>query len=94
MTQDKLEELTYKNGLAIEQLIGVTKKTSSDVDRLVKQHERDDINPNDMDWCKSKLVILNPVVQALKYPKAIVLMIIGLYFMAISDFRALLLNLF
>lgn len=63
---------------------------------FVRLHDRVDGYHNELevlkDDIKSKMLLLNPIFTILKYPRATLLAVIGLYFMAISDFRDIILS--
>lgn len=65
-------------------------------DSFKRAHSRIDENSHILetiqDDVKAKMLLLNPVFTMLRYPKATLLAVVGLYFMAISEFRNIILS--
>jgi hypothetical protein len=94
MTKEVIEKITYDNGVAIQELTGIVKQVSKDLDVPIKDKAEHNKNINRLlkanerlDEHEAGLVILEPLILMLKYKRASILMFVGLYATTISEIR-------
>ena len=108
MDQNKLEELTLSNSLAIQKVLGaieVTNLNVSNTDKSVKLLTKDikesmcakndcnDVNDRVISLeCKMKE--LSPFIVITRFPKASALMVVGLYALTVKETRTPILGFF
>ncbi len=94
MNQDRLEELTFANSLAIKEILGAVELTNQNVNRLSNDIENTMCSKNHCDdmfdrtsSLESKMKELSPFIVMVRFPKATLLMFIGLYALTIKEIR-------
>lgn len=89
MKLEDVEKLTIKNSLQLTKLAGVVDQSSKNVNKLIEYMEEEkakNIN-NTVKTHAHKLTKLKPILTMLEYKNATLLMCIGLYATAFTEFR-------
>lgn len=93
--QDNMTESIISMAKSLDKLANIQDNSAESFKRL---HKRIDEVVDEMEYLKentdARVKTLDPVFTILKYPKATVLSVLGLYLLAISDVRSMLLSLF